>query len=530
MENTDPDAQPSAASPVPDLPVAGVRWWPAAVIVLIAVLAIVAVHTAPGSLRAQVIIRILVVSGVAVVALAGWFWFFSRIPFNARWKTTAAILGCLALLAAAIRVEGLSGDLVPVLTFRWARRAGVAVPTKATSHAQPTAAAHLQPTPHDWPQFLGPDRNATLANRSLRSDWQAHPPREVWRIDIGAGWSSFAVVGDYVFTQEQRDQLEMVTCYTLANGEQVWAHSDEVRFSDFVAGDGPRATPTVHQGRVYAFGATGILNCLDASTGELVWSHDVVAELNGSVPTWGKSCSPLVDGPRVVVSAGGDEDRSLVAFDLQAGDVVWTAGTDRSSYSSPLRATLAGVPQIVIVGASHTTAHDPETGEVLWERPWHDSHPNVSQAVPIGADRLFLSAGYGHGCALFAIEHPTEGFTARELWNNLHMKTKFTNVVVRDSYIYGLDNGILACIDAEKGEQQWKRGRYGHGQIILAGTVILVQAESGSVHLIEANPDRHVELASLDALSSKTWNCPVLAGQHLILRNDREAVCYRLAD
>ena len=526
MDHSDRAAPPEAPTPAADSPTPTIRWWPAVLILLAATLAVLAVHSTPNSLRSQVVIRVFQVVGVAAVAMVVWFWCFSRIALHIRWKTTAAALACLAVAAATLRVEGLSGDLTPVFSLRWARRAGIGVTTSNVGRP-PTVEDHtLRTTPDDWPQFLGPNRNATLAGRTLRHDWQADPPREVWRIEVGAGWSSFAVVGDRVFTQEQRDQLEMVTCYALDNGQQVWAHGDEVRFSEFVAGDGPRATPTVHEGRVYAYGATGILNCLDATSGELIWTHDVVAEYAGKIPTWGKSCSPLVDGPHVVVSAGGPDDRSLVAFDRLSGDVAWTGGTDRASYSSPLRAKLADTDQIVIVGGTHAAGHDPETGRVLWEHPWHEGRPSVSQAVPIGADRVFLSAGYGHGCAMWQIDKQDGVFTVRELWANLNMKTKFTNVVVRDRYIYGLDNGILACIDVESGEQQWKRGRYGHGQIILAGDVILVQAESGAVHLVAANPDGHVELAELDALSDKTWNCPVVAGPYLLVRNDREAVCY----
>ncbi|MEZ6071002.1 MAG: PQQ-binding-like beta-propeller repeat protein [Pirellulales bacterium] len=321
----------------------------------------------------------------------------------------------------------------------------------------------------------------------------------------------------------------MTSCYDMATGAAAWTHADEARFSDFVAGDGPRATPTVHQGRVYAYGATGILNCLDASSGELIWTRNVYDESTDSLPRWGNSCSPLIDGSRVIVTAGGgDGGGALIAFDQLTGDIVWSGGDDGPSYSSPVMATLAGVRQILIVGATHLSGPDPETGAVLWRQPWHPEHPNVSQAVPLNGDRVFLSAGYGQGCAVFQLASGRDGWSVHELWANLGLKTKFTNVVVRRGHVFGLDGGILACLDAETGQQRWKAGRYGHGQIILVGDVILVLAESGSVHLVEANPERHLELGRLDAFDSKTWNCPVLSGRRLLVRNDREAACYLL--
>jgi outer membrane protein assembly factor BamB len=177
------------------------------------------------------------------------------------------------------------------------------------------------------------------------------------------------------------------------------------------------------------------------------------------------------------------------------------------------------------------TGHDPADGRILWEYSWPGNFPKCSQPVPLKEDRVFISAGYGAGCAMLQIQAGSGGsMTVEEVWRNQTMKTEFTNVVVRDRYLYGLDDGILACVDLATGQRKWKdrAGNYGYGQILLVGDLLLVQSQAGPVALVEATPTRFHELGQLDALHSKTWNNPVLAGKYLVVRNDREAACYEL--
>jgi outer membrane protein assembly factor BamB len=334
----------------------------------------------------------------------------------------------------------------------------------------------------------------------------------------------------------------------------VWTHADEARFDPTdVAGSlgdvGPRATPTIVGERVITQGGTGIVNCLDARTGRVIWSHDTAEEFDVPVALWGKSGSPLVVDDTVVISVGApaenkesaaDYSSSLVAYDIESGEVRWAAGTRKASYASPVLADLAGERQIVVINKSWVTGHRARDGQVLWEHPWEhpdDDSASACQPMPVGGDRLFLSKAYGVGASLLAIRRRADGaFAVEPLWNppiKPVMKTKFSNVVVREGFVYGLDGVLLECIELETGQVRWKKRRtpeFGHGQIMLIGDVILVLSETGELALVAASPDQYRELASLQVLddANVTWNNPAFAPPYLLARNAREAVCYRL--
>jgi outer membrane protein assembly factor BamB len=414
-------------------------------------------------------------------------------------------------------------------------------------------ATDWQPMPRDYPRFLGNGYWAEVEGAELDTDWQAHPPEELWRHEIGAGWSSFAIVGNYAVTQEQRGDQEIVACYRVDNGDVVWTHADEARFdpADFqggLGGIGPRATPTIHDGKILTQGATGIVNCLDARTGRVIWSHDTAEETGADVIVWGKSGSPLVVDDMVVVNVGAPYDlaarekfnSSLVAYDLETGKLRWAAGNRQASYASPLVTTLAGERQLVIANEGYVTAHRVDDGAVLWEIPWsaeNDTNATTTQPIPLADDRLFLSKGYGVGSSLVEVRKSEGGkFAIEPIWYppiKRVMKTKFANVVVRDGYAYGLDDVLLSCVELETGKVQWKKRRdpeFGHGQVLLVGSTIVVLSETGELALVEATPEEYRELANIQALDSAdtTWNTPAFAPPYLLVRNSREAACYRL--
>jgi len=327
----------------------------------------------------------------------------------------------------------------------------------------------------------------------------------------------------------QRGENEQVVCYELADGHEVWSHTNRVRFSEPIGGDGPRATPTIHQGRVYALGATGILDCLDAATGKLIWTRDTLKENALPNTYWGKSSSPLVVDNLVVVTGGMTKKSTLLAFHREDGSPAWQTGTDEASFSSPALVTLDGTRQILSVNDSSVTGHDPKDGRILWEYPWPGSMPKCAQPVVVGGDRVFLSASFNAGSVLLQVKKGTDGsFAATEAWKNRNLKSEFSNIVSRDGFLYGLDDGILGCLDIATGARKWKDGRYGHGQVLLVGDLLLVQTEQGPITLVEANPSGFHEVAKLNALEAKTWNTPALAGEYLLVRNDQEAACYRL--
>jgi outer membrane protein assembly factor BamB len=528
------------------------RLWPAALIVLGGAIWIATVWLLGDAIRQARILRTMAAVALTVLLLMCWLVFFSRLPRRARLAGAATAAAALALVPALFRVRGVTGDLVPILEPRWAGHEPPPLPVPPveapvvtatpTPEALPTPspeapAARPHPGPaaarplglHDYPQFLGPRRDATLPGPRLARDWGARPPRLVWRRSVGAAWSAFAVAGELAVTQEQRGGEERVVAYELATGRPRWSHADPARYETVIAGVGPRATPTIDGGRVFTMGATGILNALDLGTGRRLWRRQAVEENGATAPEWGKSCSPLVAGGHVIVSAGGRDGRSLVAYDAASGELAWSGGDDRASYSSPALLSLAGRPQVVILNRASVAGHDPETGALLWEHPFPREQPNVAQPLLLPGDRLLVSAGYGVGSRLFQVAPGEDApYAARLVWESLRLKSKFANLVFHDGLVYGLDDGVLTCLDPATGERRWKGGRYGHGQLLLVGGLLLVQTEEGEAVLVEPDPEAHRELTRFRLLEGKTWNPPALAGSQLLVRNDREAAAYDL--
>jgi outer membrane protein assembly factor BamB len=464
-----------------------------------------------------------------VVLLAIWLLGFS----GWRWRTRFATLGGFVLvvfgLSSLLRMDGtVNGSGIFRVAWKWSPRknAHIGDLTIVNNPASRTAARAIS----EFPSFLGPERDGVIKNVRLDSDWGGHSPKLLWRQPIGLGWSSFAVSGSSGITQEQRGENEMVVCYELETGHARWIHTNKVRFAESLGGDGPRATPTIAGGRVYALGATGILDCLDANTGRSIWSRDTLKENGLPNLIWGKSSSPLVVDDLVVVTGGATNGPTLLAYRSDSGAPAWRSGTAKASYSSPMLVTLCGKRQILIVNAASVSGHDPSDGHLYWEYAWPtDAWPKCAQPVVIGNDRIFLSASYGAGCVLLQLSAGPDGkLVATERWKNHLMKSAFSNVVPRDEFIYGLDDGVLACVDVSTGQRKWKDGRYGHGQVLLVGDLLLVQTERGPVTLVQSNPGEFHELARLDALDGKTWTVPALAGDLLLVRNDQEAACYRL--
>lgn len=470
--------------------------------------------------------------GLGLVAQLLWVLLFSRWRW---WRRGLLLLGFVAVgvgFRLSTRVEGtLSGTGLPRFVWRWSPTADErlaalpAVAPPATNAVVATAEARFR-----FPQFLGPERDGRVTGVMLVRDWQAQPPKELWRHPVGLGWSGFVVADGLAITQEQRGEDELVTACTLSGGEPVWAHTNRTRFCEWQGGDGPRATPTIVGNRVYAFGATGVLDCLELGTGRLVWSVDVLATNRLDNLTWGKSASPLVVDGRVIVSGGTTSVRGTLAYAADTGAFLWADNGDAATYASPAAVTLTGRSQILVDGARAVAGLHPATGKRLWEFAWgNEKWPKCSQPLVVSSNRVFLSAGYSMGCLLIEVQAMSDGnFTAAELWRGRTMKTQFNNVALRDGHLYGLDDGFLACVEVTGGKRVWKDGRYGSGQSLLVDDLVIIQAETGFVALAEAKPDAFSELGRVQALSAKTWNNPALAGPYLLTRNDQEAVCYLL--
>jgi outer membrane protein assembly factor BamB len=449
-----------------------------------------------------------------------------------------------------IRLDGITGQLKGQQSWRWTETAEarflkerkqsastseIADPSPLTAHDSPLTAS-----PTDWTGFRGPNRDAHVHDVSLTADWTASPPKPLWRRRVGPGWSSFAVVGNRAFTQEQRGQSEAVVCIDLATGNEIWSHEDKSRFEETVSGAGPRATPTFDSGKIYSLGGNGILNCLDAATGKLIWSHDVTTDAkarpideNIKPPGWGFSSSPLVTGGTVVVFAGGGKaDKGVLAYDAATGDLRWSAGKGVHSYSSPQLLKIGDQEQILMVSDHGLEAFDPADGKLAWEHDWYLKDMfRVVQPHIAGDGQVLISTPLNYGTRLLEIAKDRDHWTVTEKWTSKDLKPYFNDCVQLGDHLYGFDNDILVCIDLATGKKKWKKGRYGNGQALLIGDQgqLLVISEEGDAVLAEVSPQGLDERGRFKALTGKTWNHPVIAAGKLLVRNSEEMACYDLA-
>jgi len=400
----------------------------------------------------------------------------------------------------------------------------------AAEHAPPDVARGVHAAfGFDWPGFRGPDRDGVARGVRINPDWSSSPPIQLWRRPIGPGWSSFAVHGDLLYTQEQRGEDEIVAAYRVSTGAPVWAHRDTARFWESNGGAGPRATPTLANGRVYTFGATGILNALDAANGRLVWSRNVSADSNTKVPDWGFASSPLLVGDLVMVAAAG----KLAAYDVATGSPRWFGTDGGAGYSSPHLLTIHGVPQILLLDAHGATSVAPADGARLWDFAVASSSASapIVQPAVTGDGDILISDGQGSSLYRVAVAPGANGWKAEERWKSTMLKPFFNDFVVHGGHAFGFDGSILACIDLADGKRQWKGGRYGNGQLVLLADqgLLLVVSEEGELALVAAASDKFTELARMPAIEGKTWNHPVLVGDVLLIRNGEEMAAFRLS-
>lgn len=430
----------------------------------------------------------------------------------------------------AVRYEGSAdGSAWPQLAFKWQKKDAPELPMLGEVKAEPSLADVPPPGVRDMSRFLGAKGDGVLPAAEFATDWAAKPPREVWRIQIGPGWAGFAVAGHRAITQEQRGELECVTCYDIRDGKLLWSHTDKAHFNELMGGEGPRAVPTVDSvaGVVFTMGAMGHLNCLDLATGTKRWQREVLKD-GGATRNleWGKSSSPLLTASHVICSAG-DDGASLIAYDRQTGEIAWKAGNDGGSYASPVLLTLAGKEQIVTVNRGSVSGHDPASGEIAWSFEWPGMFPKVAQPLVVVTNQLLITSSYGLKSHLLEI---TGSKKPSVIWAESNPRTKFSSASIFGDHAYAIDEGTLCCVNLKTGERIWREGRYGFGQQVRVGDDrLLIQTEKGPVVLVKPSPEKLIEIARLDALKSKTWNPPTLAGRWLLLRNDREAVCYELA-
>ncbi|MDQ3134820.1 MAG: PQQ-like beta-propeller repeat protein [Acidobacteriota bacterium] len=460
---------------------------------------------------------------LALVAAAVAGRHLSRGPRRAS-MAAAILLACGVM--TLLRTGGLTGDGASDFAWRWSQTPEERLLAQAGDEPAALPSSSSSEAGADWPGFRGVERDGVVRGVRIATDWSQSPPKEMWRRPVGPGWSSFAVRGDRLYTQEQRGEDEVVACYNAANGQAVWTHRDAARFYESNGGAGPRGTPTLSDGRVYTLGATGILNVLDAGDGAVVWSRNAASDTGAKLPGWGFASSPLVIDDVVVVATAG----TLAAYDLATGEPRWVGPQGGGGYSSPHRVTLGGVTQIVLMSGPGAVSVAPADGKLLWQHPLMSNARIVQPAVTADGN-LLVSEGEGSYMYRIAVARGAGGWTVEERWTSEGLKPYFSDFVVHDGHAYGFDGSALACIDLKDGARKWEGGSYGSGQLVLLPeqNVLLVVSEKGELALVGAAPDRFAELARFPAIKGKTWNHPALAGDVLLVRNGEEMAAFRLS-
>jgi outer membrane protein assembly factor BamB len=494
--------------------------------------AVAAGHLPAVPRRVSMVAALLLACGVWTLIRTGGFTGSFDNDLAWRWTPTAEEL-LLAqpdeplAVAPAPPVAPAPAPSLPTATV--AEPAAAAASDEAPAEAAAPAAAVEPASPgFDWPGFRGGSRDGIVRGVRIATDWTASPPEELWRRPVGPGWSSFSVRGDVFYTQEQRGDDEVVAAYRVSTGAPVWMHRDPARFYESNGGPGPRGTPTLSGGRVYAFGATGILNVLDGATGRVHWSRNVATDTGIRIPDWGFASSPLLAGDIVIVAAAG----TLVAYDRGTGAPRWTGPRGGAGYSSPQAFTIHGVPQVVLLDGHGATSVSPADGMRLWDVALTTSPmaaPIVQPGLTPDGD-LLIDNGQGSGMFRVAVTQGPDGWTTSRRWSTNGLKPYFNDFVVHRGHAFGFDGSILASIDLADGKRKWKGGRYGNGQMVLLADqdLLLVVSEEGELALVSAATDKYSELARVPAIAGKTWNHPVVVGDVLLVRNGEEMAAFRL--
>jgi outer membrane protein assembly factor BamB len=441
----------------------------------------------------------------------------------------AGAIVALLMLSTGLELEWLGG-FPPVLTWHKTHPDYDAVEASRRTQPKIPAPPSAPIAQVNWPGFRGPHRDGHYDETPIATNWPAEGLRPLWKQPVGGGYASFAVAGGRAFTIEQRREEEAVTAYDVETGRELWAAAYPAAFDEMMGGGGPRATPSFDEGNVYSLGAMGDLLCLDAASGKVIWKVNILADNQANLPYYGVAASPLVVQDKVIVQPGGPKGRSVVAYDKLTGKPLWRALDDPAAYSSPMFVQLAGLEQLLIVTDHRAFGLQIQDGASLWMTPWtvKEHNRNNAQPVLLATNRFLLSAGYGTGSEAVEVSRTRAGFEANAVWHNTGLKNKFTSSVFSQGFIYGLDEDMLVCLDAQTGERKWKDGRYGYGQLIVAGGYLIVLSGDGQLALVKASPDRYHELAHFQAIEGKTWNHPATFDGKILVRNAVQMACFDL--
>ncbi len=463
---------------------------------------------------------------IPVMCLAFVIWVVVSKNFPVRLRRLTMVITILLASGfwALLRTDGMDAEIHHEFAWRWAKTAEELLPAfstnKNTSVSFDSAVKAQDP---EWAGFRGTNRDAIVRGVVIETDWTKNPPIEMWRRSIGPACSSFSVHGSLIFTQEQRGESELVTCYNLNTGEPVWIHTDSTRFWDAHAGAGPRSTPTLNKGHVYSMGATGIVNVLDEQTGAVIWTRNAAKDTHVEIPGWGYTGSPLVADSTVFITISGQ----ILAYNIANGNLCWSGKDGGESYSSAHLMISNGTKQILFSNKEGLTSYVPSNGNILWKVSWPGIR--VIQPALINENEILINQEEKKSLRRISVIKNSEGWKIKERWTSDNLKPDYNDIIIHNGYAYGFEGLFLTCINLENGEPKWRGGRYGGQLLLLADEdILLVLTEKGELVLVKASPDQFKELARFKAIKGKTWNHPVLIGNVLLVRNALEMAAFRL--
>jgi outer membrane protein assembly factor BamB len=392
----------------------------------------------------------------------------------------------------------------------------------------------------DWPRWRGVRGDGTWQGPRLPETWPAGGPHAEWRVEIGGGYAGVVVSGQRLYTMDLvkgPPDRERILCIDVGNGKVLWSHAYAVEYGDLDYGNGPRAAPTVFEGRVYTLGAVGHARCLDSASGKVVWAKDLVKRFGAEIPTWGLAASPVIDGPRVILQGGATPGGCLITFDRVSGEEIWRSLSDPAGYATPILVDRPTGRQVVAWTPEHVCGVDARTGESLWKIPYK-VNLGVSIATPIFAENIVFVSGYWEGSKAILLGEGAKD--ASLLWEeNENLRGLMSQPLYRDGYVYSIDkrNG-LTCFELKTGKVLWNaenamtpKGRNPQATMVWLGQddrVIVLNSE-GELILARFNPGGYRESSRVKIIGP-TWAHPAYAGTHVYARNDTELVCVSLTD
>ena len=379
----------------------------------------------------------------------------------------------------------------------------------------------------DWPQWGGPSRDFVVAGAGAAPGWSAGVPAVLWRRPLGPGYSAIAAHEGRLFTMTRRGDEEVVVALAADDGRTLWEHAYAAPVTpgptlDTSWGEGPNATPLVADGRVYAFGFTAVLSCLDAATGELLWRHELAEEIGAKRPYFGHSASPMRYRDTVVVAAGG-----AMAFRLDDGERVWASDEFEATYASPRLWRTAGTTQLVVPAAGEVVGLDPEDGRLLWRHPHANSARTIlSDALP-GEDGVLFVSAYFLGS--IGLELGAGGESVKERWQSRGLQLAQSNAIRVGDVVYGFHNSILAALDMASGELLWRERGFERANLVRVGDRFLLFDRLGTLSLVSLDRRGVTRHAEARILEGRSWTAPTLVGDRLYARNLESIVAIDLA-